>query len=91
MNLSADKAGQASVEIENRLPGGVSLKLEAPGIKGLEWSLGKEDLESGQKATLSIRYVPAEGVKVPEKLSAQVRVSPISTTIPITVYFTSSK
>jgi hypothetical protein len=32
-----------------------------------------------------------EGVKVPEKLTAQIRVSPISSVLPITVYFTSSK
>jgi hypothetical protein len=91
VNLSAEKAGQASIEIENRLPGGVSLKLEAPGVKGIEWLLGKEDLESGQKAILQIRYSPVEGVKVPEKLTAQIRVSPISSVLPITVYFTSSK
>jgi hypothetical protein len=94
-NVRADKnqvqlrAGEESsdeVTISSKMPGSISLRLDYVKMAGLEVSLDRVELKSGEQAKLSLRYQPQQksGVKTAE---VRVMVAPTNQVIPIAVAF----
>ena len=94
-NVRADKnqvqlrSGEESsdeVTISSKMPGSISLRLDYVKMAGLEVSLDRAELKSGEQAKLSLRYQPQQksGVKTAE---VRVMVAPTNQVIPIAVAF----
>ena len=84
MQLSASKPSSDLVTISSRMPGNISLELDAPKTPGLEVALDREDLKPGENAKITFRFAPQ---KNPIARTAEVRVTvrPTNQVIPIRV------
>ena len=84
VQLKLGEESSAEVTIASKLPGAVTLRLEYPKTNGLEISLDRPELKSGEQAKIHLRFQP------PEKASAKafelrVVVDPTNQMIPIAV------
>jgi len=86
VQLRAAKESSDEVTISSKMPGSISLRLDYAKMPGLEVSLDREELKSGEHAKLSLHYQPQEksGVKTAE---VRVMVAPTNQVIPIAVAF----
>ena len=86
VRLKSGEASSDQVTISSRLPGVVSLRLQANNIPGVEIKLDRTQLKSGESATLSFHAEPRTGVfRAP--FTAVVVVAPINLAIPIHAAF----
>lgn len=84
VQLSAKQPSTGLVTISSKMPGVISLQLDAPKTPGLEVTLDRTELKTGEEAKLTFHSDPEE---TPATRIAQVRVTVIPTNqvIPITV------
>ncbi len=84
VQLSAREPSSDLVTISNKMPGNVWLQIDAPKTAGLEVSLDRGELKSGEEAKITFHSEPQEK---PVNRVAQVRVTvlPTNQVIPITV------
>jgi hypothetical protein len=84
VQLSAREPSSDLVTISNKMPGNISLQLDAPKTPGLEVVLDRAELKAGEVAKITFHSEPQEK---PVNRIAQVRVTVIPTNqvIPITV------
>ena len=86
VRLKSGEASSDQVTISSRLPGVVTLRLQANNIPGVEIKLDRTQLKPGESATLSFHAEPRTGVfRAP--FTAVVVVAPINLAIPIHAAF----
>ena len=86
VRLKSGEASSDQVTISSRLPGVVTLRLQANNIPGVEIKLDRTQLKSGESATLSFHAEPRTGVfRAP--FTAVVVVAPINLAVPIHAAF----
>jgi hypothetical protein len=86
VRFKSTEASSDQVTISSRLPGAVTLRLQANAIPGVEIKLDRTQLKSGESATLSFHSEPRPGVtRAP--FTAVVVVAPINLAIPIHASF----
>jgi hypothetical protein len=71
IRLKGYEASEGRAKISNAMPGDVQLRLTAPKAPGLDITIDKTTLKSGETATISVKYNPA--TKEP-KASSEIRV-----------------
>lgn len=82
VRLKSKEASSDQVTISSRLPGVITLRLQANNIPGVEIKLDRAQLKPGESATLSFHAEPRPGVsRLP--FTAVVVVVPINLAIPI--------
>lgn len=86
VQLSASQDSSDEVTISNKMPGGISLRLDYTKTPGLEVTMDRTELKSGEQAKVSLRFRPRKtsGVKTAE---IRVMVQPTNQMIPIAVTF----
>ena len=84
VQLSAKTASSDQVTITSKLPGNISLQLDAPKTPGLEVELDRTVLKTGEEAKITFRSEPQEK-PVTRVAEVRVRVMPTNQVIPITV------
>jgi len=84
VQLSAKTASSDQVTISSKLPGSISLQLDAPKTPGLEVVLDRTELKTGEEAKITFRSEPQEK-PVTRIAEVRVRVMPTNQVIPITV------
>jgi hypothetical protein len=84
VQLSARKSSSDLVTISNKMPGNIWLQVDAPKTPGLEITLDRGELKTGEEAKITFHSEPQEK---PVSRFAQVRVTvlPTNQVIPITV------
>ena len=84
VQLSASKSSSDLVTISNKMPGNIWLQVDAPKTPGLEVTLDRGELKTGEQAKITFHSEPQEK---PVNRIAQVRVTvlPTNQVIPITV------
>jgi hypothetical protein len=84
VQLSARKSSSDLVTISNKMPGNIWLQVDAPKTPGLEITLDRGELKTGEEAKITFHSEPQEK---PVTRVAQVRVTvlPTNQVIPITV------
>jgi hypothetical protein len=86
VHLKSGEASSDQVTISSRLPGVVTLRLQASDIPGVEIKLDRTQLKPGESATLSFHAEPRPGV-FRAAFTAVVVVAPINLAIPIHAAF----
>ena len=86
VRLKSGEGSSDQVTISSRLPGVVTLRLQANNIPGVEIKLDRTQLKSGESATLSFHAEPRTGV-FRASFTAVVVVAPINLAIPIHAAF----
>lgn len=84
VTFAAGAKGTERIQLSNRLPGGVRLDLQPPKLQGFEVSLDKQNLEQGERSTLSITYQASADSK-PGSATLIVIVRPAGQEIPIRI------
>jgi len=84
VQLSAKTASSDQVTISSKLPGVISLQLDAPKTPGLAVELDRTELKAGEEAKITFRSEPQEK-PVTRVAEVRVRVMPTNQVIPITV------
>jgi hypothetical protein len=84
VQLSASKPSSDLITISSKMPGSVSLQIDTPKTPGLEVTLDRAELKTGEEAKITFHSEPQEK---PVTRFAQVRVTvlPTNQVIPITV------
>jgi len=84
VQLNARQASSDQVTISSKMPGNISLELDAPKTPGLEVALDREDLKPGENATITFRFAP-QNSPVARMAEVRVTVRPTNQVIPIRV------
>ncbi len=90
VTLSRDKLSSATVVFHNGAPGSVSVGVEGmpKGLPGFTAKFDRQDLNSGQDATLEITYDPAAAEQSPPSaITIALQVAPFGQFVPIQVIF----
>jgi len=86
VRLKQGEASSDQVTFSSRLPGVVTLRLQASDVPGVEMKLDRTQLKPGESATLSFHAEPRPGVSR-AAFTAVVVVVPINLAIPLHVAF----
>jgi hypothetical protein len=86
VRLKSAEASSDQVTISNQLPGVVSLRLQPPEVPGLRIKLDRQELKTGEKASLSFRFEP-DGDLPHKPVTVNLTVEPVNFVIPIQVLF----
>ena len=84
VQLSATEPSSDLVTISNKMPGDISLQIDAPKTPGLEVVLDRAELKTGEEAKITFRSEP-QGKPVTRVAQVRVTVLPTNQVIPITV------
>jgi hypothetical protein len=85
--LKSDEKSEDSIEIRNRMPGSITVRLDAPFMTGLSVTLDKETLQSGETARLRIAYAPPDLQPKTEK-QLTLTFEPTGKVVPVRLTFT---
>ena len=86
VQLQAGEESSGEVTISSKMPGSISLRLDYSKMPGLDVSLDRAELKSGEQAKLRFHYTPQThpGLKTSE---VRVMVQPTNQVIPVAVSF----
>ena len=84
VQLSARQASSDLVTISNKMPGNIWLQIETPKTPGLEVTLDRGELKTGEEARITFHSEPQEK-PAPKMAQVRVTVLPTNQVIPITV------
>lgn len=87
VRLKRNEIGSDEVVLTNHLPSAVSLVLQFSSLPGLEITLDRSELKPGESARLCFRYTPQDKVVVPDSMTAQLMVQPVSQVISVRIVF----
>jgi hypothetical protein len=86
VKLSSFEVSHDKVVVTNNMQGEVSLRFECDPANGFSYSLSKNQLKAGEKATITFDYEPPDASAKPT-LSAKIIVDPLNAAYPLRLTF----